>query len=89
MQDENYDITDNSTIENDQEEYEYFRYVTHLLIENAYDHILPTLYDKLIDFPKILSKFNEDQKDTILIAIIIYAIFIILICASFFSFIYL
>ena len=89
LQDENYDITDNSTIENDQEEYEYFRYVTHLLIENAYDHILPTLYDKLIDFPKILSKFNEDQKDTILIAIIIYAIFIILICASFFSLIHL
>ena len=90
LQDEDYSITDNDTsIEENEEEYEYFRYVTHLLIENAYDHILPDLYDKLIDFPIILSKFNDNQKKTILVAIIIYAIFIILICGSVFSLIHL
>ena len=90
LQDKNYSIEENEvSIEGNEEEYEYFRYGTHLLIENSYEHILPDLYDKLIEFPKILAKFNENQKKTIYITIIIYAIFIILICGSVFSLIHL
>ena len=90
LQDEQYDINeDGAKYENNSQEYEYFKYVNHLIVENAYDNILPNLYDKLEKFPKILYKFNNNQKDTVLISIIIYAIVIILICASLFFLIHL
>ena len=90
LQDEKYDLHENDTkYQNDSQEYEYLKYVNHLIVENAYDNILPNLYDKLERFPKILEKFNNSQKDTILISIIIYAIFVVLICGSLFFLIHL
>ena len=90
LQDENYSIYDDSSkYEGDIEYNSYFEHVSHLIIENTYDNILQDQYRKLIEFPKILSKFNSRQKNTVLIVIIIYAIFIILICASIFSLIHL
>ena len=90
LQDENYTLDEDSTkYRNDTQDYDYFHYVNHLIIENAYDNILPNLYDKLLTFPKIFSRYNNSQKDTILIVIIIYAIFIILICGSLFFLIHL
>ena len=87
--DEKYNITDSEEKFRDNEQgFEFFKYVTHLIIENAYDNILPNLYEKLIKIPNILSKFNSRQKDTILIVICIYAVFIILICASIFALIH-
>ena len=86
LQDEKYNLTESGEkYINDEQEYEYFQYVTHLIIENSYDNILPNQYKKLLEFPKILLQFNTHQKDTILIVIIIYAVFIILICGSIFS----
>ena len=88
--DEDYNITNVTTIpQKGTEDYDFFEYNTHLNIENAYDNILPNLYEKLLKFPKILSKFNSDQKDTVLIVILIYAVFIILICGSLFFLIHL
>jgi hypothetical protein len=90
LQDENYTLDEDSTkYRNNTQDYDYFHYVNHLIIENAYDNILPNLYDKLLTFPKIFSRYNNSQKDTILIVIIIYAIFIILICGSLFFLIHL
>ena len=90
LQDENYTVEENSTkYENNSQDYDYFQYVNFLIIENAYENILPNLYDKLLIFPKILYKYNTSQKDTILIVIIIYAIFMILICGSLFFLIHL
>ena len=65
-------------------ELDYFNYVTFLIIENTYDNIMPNIYNKLIKIPEILSKFNINQQDTIILVIIIYAIFIILICIAIF-----
>ena len=90
LHDENYTLSgDNSEYVKGDENYDYFQYVTYLIIENTYDHILPNLYKKLIEFPKILYQYNNDQKNIVLIAIIIYAVFIVLICASIFSLIHL
>ena len=75
--------------ENDEQAKEYFNYTTHLIIENAYDYILPNQFKKLQTIPSILSKNNLDKKQPILIIICIYTVFIILICASFFSLIHL
>jgi hypothetical protein len=69
--------------ENSQNE-EYLNYITHLIIENAYDHILPKQFEKLLTIPKKLSEYNTDKKKPILIMIFIYTVFVILICASFF-----
>ena len=90
LQDENYTLDENGTkYENRSQDYDYFQYVNFLIIENAYDNILPNLYDKLLKFPKILNDYNASQEDTILLVIIIYAIFIILICGSLFFLIHL
>ena len=69
--------------------YEYFQYITHLIIENGYDYVLPNQFEKLLTLPKILSKYNSDKKKPILITLCIYTIFIILICVSFFALIHL
>jgi hypothetical protein len=74
--------------ENSQNE-EYLNYITHLIIENAYDHILPNQFEKLLTIPKKLSEYNTDKKKPILIMIFIYTVFVILICASFFLLIHL
>ena len=73
----------------DPQAYEYFQYITHLIIENGYDFILPNQFEKLLTLPKILSKYNSDKKKPILITLCIYTIFMILICASFFALIHL
>ena len=74
---------------NDTQADEYFNYTTHLIIENAFDFILPNQFQKLLTIPKILSKYNSDKKKPILTIICIYAIFIILICTAFFILIHL
>jgi len=68
---------------------EYFKYITHLIIENGYDFVLPNQFEKLLTLPKILSKYNSDKKKPILITLCIYTIFMILICVSFFALIHL
>ena len=68
---------------------EYFDYTTHLIIENAYDYILPNQFEKLLTLPKKLSQYNSDKKKPILIMIFVYTAFMILICASFFLLIHL
>mgnify|MGYP002625244147 FL=1 len=68
---------------------EYFQYITHLIIENAFDFVLPNQFEKLLTLPKILSKYNSDKKKPILITICIYTIFMIIICISFFALIHL
>ena len=68
---------------------EYFSYTTHLIIENAYDYVLPNQFEKLLTIPKKLSEYNADKKKPILIMIFIYTAFMILICASFFLLIHL
>ena len=68
---------------------EYFQYITHLIIENGYDFVLPNQFEKLLTLPKILSKYNSDKRKPILITLCIYTFFIILICFSFFALIHL
>ena len=77
------------TINNYNKNDKYFNYITHLIIENAYNFIIPNQFEKLITIPKILSKFNSDKQKPILITICIFTVFIIIICASFFSLIHL
>ena len=74
---------------NNPQTHEYFNYTTHLIIENAYDFILPNQFHKLLTIPDYLAKYNSDNKAPILIAICIYTVFIILFCCSFFSLIHL
>ena len=75
--------------DNDSQAPEYFKYTTHLIIENSYDSIIPNQFKKLLTIPDILSKYNTDKKRPILITICIYTVFIILICMSIFSLIHL
>ena len=73
----------------DKQAKEYFQYITHLIIENGYDFVLPNQFEKLLTLPKILSKYNSDKRKPILITLCIYTFFIILICLSFFALIHL
>ena len=78
-----------NSYKNNIQEAEYFNYITHLIIENAYDFILPNQFHKLLTIPNYLAKYNSDNKQPILITILIYTVFIILFCCSFFSLIHL
>ena len=86
--DSSYNLYEDDTT-NNQQSSEYFNYITHLIIENVYDFILPNQFEKVLKIPNILTKFNSDNKKPILIAVCLYTIFIIIFCASFFSLIHL
>ena len=61
----------------------YFNYLTHIVIENAYDNILPNQISKLLNIPNILSEYNGKKKKAIIILVIIYACIMILLCITY------
>jgi hypothetical protein len=61
----------------------YFNYLTHIVIENAYDNILPNQISKLLNIPNILSEYNATKKKAIIILVVIYACIMILLCITY------
>ena len=62
----------------------YFEYISFLSIENAYDNLLPKMYDKLRILPHIFQDYNKDSRLILLYCLFIYGAFMVL-----FNFIYL
>ena len=63
---------------------EYFNYTTYLIIENAYENILPNLFTKIQKIPKVFSQYNNKKRIIIYIIIIVYMGFMIAICIIYF-----
>ena len=68
----------------DYEKEEYFNYLTYLIIENAYDNILPNLFIKLEKIPEVFTKYNIGKNKIIYSIILIYIIIMLIICLLYF-----
>lgn len=67
----------------------YFDYMTHLIIENGYENILPNQYQKLRILPNILSKANSKKTTSIISLVCIFGVMIIILCTLYFFLIHL
>ena len=79
-----YNISNLNQINFDYENEEYFNYTTYLIIENAYDNILPSIFIKLQSIPKIFSEHNYNKKNIIYLILSIYIICIFILCLLYF-----
>ena len=61
-----------------------FDYSCHLIIENAYNNIIPNQFIKLKKIPNVFSKFNSNKKVIMIIIIAIFAGCLILLCFLYF-----
>ena len=61
----------------------YFEYMTHLIIENGYDNILPNQFNKLMKIPDILTKYNSHKTSSIKTLICLYGVIIVILCLLF------
>ena len=68
----------------DKNEERRFDYITHLIIENAYDNILPNLFIKIQKIPNVLTQYNNKKKVIIYLIIIIYMGLMAIICLIYF-----
>ena len=59
---------------------ELFNYLSHLIIENAYNNIIPNQFIKLKILPDVFSKYNIRQKNIMIIIIAMFAGFLIIFC---------
>ena len=69
---------------NDTDFEEYFNYMTHLIIENAYNNIIPNQFTKLKTIPNVFSRFNNKKKKIMIAIILIFAGCIIFLCLFYF-----
>ena len=81
-----FNLTDNITFEYEKEEY--FNYLTYLIIENAYDNILPNLFIKLDKIPDVLNKYNKGKNKVLYTILLIYIILMLFLCLFYFSMIH-
>ena len=81
-----FNLTDNITFEYEKEEY--FNYLTYLIIENAYDNILPNLFIKLDKMPEVFTKYNKGKNKILYTIIIIYIVLMLFLCLFYFSMIH-
>ena len=58
----------------------YFNYMTYLIIENGYDHVLPNQLQKLNQIPDILSKVNSSRINVIVTLVCIFITIMISLC---------
>ena len=58
----------------------YFDYMTYLIIENGYDHILPNQIRKLNQIPQILKKVNLSRTNVIVTLVCIFITIMISLC---------
>ena len=59
---------------------ELFDYITHLIIENAYNSIIPNQFTKLKIIPNVFSKFNIQKRSIMIVLIAIFAGCLIILC---------
>ena len=59
---------------------EYFNYSAHLIIENAYNNIIPNQLTKLKIIPNVFSKYNIQKKSLMIVLIAIFAGCLVLLC---------
>ena len=64
---------------------EYFNYTTHLIIENAYNNIIPNQFTKLKSMPNVFSRFNNKKKRIMITIIAIFTGCIIFLCLFYFA----
>lgn len=62
-----------------EEDKELMRYVKFIVIENSYDNLLPSQFNKLTSIPSSLQKYNSKKMDSILIIILIYFLVMLII----------
>jgi hypothetical protein len=58
----------------------YFDYLTYIIIENGYDHILPNQIKKLNEIPDILKKVNSGRTNVIITLVCIFICIMISLC---------
>jgi hypothetical protein len=63
---------------------EYFNYTTYLIIENAYNDIIPNQFTKLKSIPDVFSRFNNKKKRIMITIIGIFTGCIIFLCLFYF-----
>ena len=84
-----YKYNNSREIEFTDEKEEFFNYTTYLIIENAYNNILPNLFIKLNKLPQLFSEYNSEKKNTILFVIALYIGFLSILCILYFLMIHL
>mgnify|MGYP002623897698 CR=1 FL=1 len=70
---------------NDTDFEENFNYITHLIIENAYNNIIPDQFTKLKTIPNVFSRFNNKKNRIMIIIIAIFTGCIIFLCLFYFA----
>lgn len=46
--------------------------MTHIIIENGYDNVLPNIIKKLLTIPNVLTKLNSNKKNSIFYLVFSY-----------------
>ena len=83
-----YNISEIDQINFNYENELYFNYTSYLIIENAYDNILPNLFIKLQKIPEVFTKYNSTKKIIMYLIIAIYFGCMVIICLLYFSMIH-
>ena len=66
----------------------YSEHILYLIIENAYDNILPNHFKKIETIPENLRKYNENTRTFTKISIFIYSCIMICLCAIYYILLY-
>ena len=66
----------------------YSEHILFLIIENAYDNILPNHFKKLTTIPEKLKNYNENKNTPTMIIIIIYSCIMICLCVIYYILLY-
>ena len=80
----NYSVQYSSLEKKDENFEEIFNYTSYLIIENAYNNIIPNQFLKLNTIPNIFSKTNESKKVVVIVLISISSGLIIILCFIYF-----
>jgi hypothetical protein len=62
---------------------QYIYYVTFMAVENNYDNLLPTQYEKLRTLPNILKDYNSNSNSNLIIILLCYSSLMVLLCIGY------
>ena len=62
---------------------QYIYYVTFMAVENNYDNLLPTQYEKLRTLPNILKDYNSNSNSNLIIILLGYSSLMVLLCIGY------
>ena len=78
----------NNSILNENAE-NYLHYISYISIENSFDNLIPSVYSKIQQLPKLLQNYNGASRNILFVFLLIYALLMFLFCILYSVLIYL